>query len=85
MKLIPLDDRLLIKPDEVEEKIGSIVIPEESRQKQTTGVILAAGPTVDEPLLCPGARVLYGKYAGIEFESLQIIREADALCVVEES
>lgn len=44
-KLIPTNDRILIKPvDEGEQMYGSIVIPDMGKEKPEMGEVLATGP-----------------------------------------
>lgn len=87
--LMPLRDRVLIRPDKAEEKTaGGIIIPDTAKEKPQRGVVVAAGPgKKDEPVTVkPGNAVLYGKYAGTEIkidgEDLLIVRESDILAVL---
>jgi len=82
MKLKPLQDWVLIKSLEPEEKTaGGIIIPESAKEKPTEGIVLAVGPgkyksdKEDEKkkkfvptVLKPGQRIIYGKYSAREFE-----------------
>ncbi|BCS90061.1 co-chaperone GroES [Pseudodesulfovibrio sediminis] len=94
MKLKPLNDRVLVKRIEMEEKTaGGIYIPDSAKEKPSKGVIVAAGPgklddagkrvdmTVKE-----GDTVLFAKYAGteiaIEGEEHLVMREEDILAIV---
>lgn len=91
----PLDDRVLVKPQEAEEKTASgIYLPEGAKEKPQHGKIVAAGPgklnddggraklTVKK-----GDTVLYGKYAGTEIDidgvTHMIMRESELLGVME--
>ncbi len=91
----PLDDRLVVKPSEPEEKTaGGIVLPDTAKEKPQRGEVTATGPG---KLLDSGSRaamlvkvgdlVMYGKYSGTEIEvageKLVILRESDVLAVVE--
>ncbi|XP_072953289.1 20 kDa chaperonin, chloroplastic-like [Typha angustifolia] len=75
--LKPLNDRVLIKVAEVEEKTaGGLLLTEATKEKPSIGTVIAVGPgPLDEegnrkPLtLTPGSTVLYSKYAGSEFKS----------------
>ena len=45
MKLRPLDDRVIVKPSEAEEKTaGGIVLPDTAKEKPLTGKVIATGP-----------------------------------------
>lgn len=96
MKLKPLDDRVVVKPKEAEEKTaGGIVLPETAKEKPLMGKIVFTGPG---KLLDDGSRskmsvkkndtVLFGKYSGSEIEiegkEYKILRESEILGVVEE-
>ena len=74
MKIIPIGHRVLIKPDKIEEKIGSIYIAktvqEKEQQAQVSGVILGMGADCyreyDVPWCKIGDKVLYQRYAGMK-------------------
>lgn len=95
MKIRPLQDRVLVKRIEEEEKTkGGIIIPDTAKEKPQMGVITAAGKgkKTEEGKLLPldvkaGDKVLFSKYAGtevkVEGDELLIMREDDILGVVE--
>jgi len=77
----PLDMRVLILPDPVEEKHGSIFLPEavkeQERYAQMTGTLVALGENAWEEAAArspnfkrpqPGDRVMIAKYGGILFK-----------------
>ena len=84
MKVQPLDERVLVKPIEHEEKVGSIIIPDTAKEKPMTGEIVAVG-TDDElkKLVKVGDKVIFGKYAGEEIkiagEKHLLVSRADIL------
>ena len=95
MKLKPLDDRIIIKQSEAEEKTaGGIILPDAAQEKPQIGKVVAVGPG---KLLDDGKRakmsvkkkdeVIYGKYSGSEVEydsdKYVILRESDVLGIVE--
>ena len=95
MKLVPLEDRIVDKPQEAEEKTaGGIVLPDTAREKPLMGTVIAVG---SGKLLDNGNRaamnvkkndvVLYGKYSGsdieIDGEDYKILRESEVLGIVE--
>jgi chaperonin GroES len=94
MKVRPLQDRILIRRVEEEEKTaGGIIIPDSAKEKPQEGVIVAAGrgKVRDDGNITPldvavNDRVLFGKYAGtdvtVDAEELVILREEDILAVV---
>jgi len=92
----PLDDRVLVKRIEAEEKTaGGIVLPDTAKEKPQKGKVIAAGPG---KLLESGERgamnvkvgdeVLFGKYSGSEVkisgEEYIIMRESDILARIED-
>lgn len=91
----PLDDRILVKPNEAETKTKSgIFLPEGAKEKPMMGKVIATGPgkLTDsgkraEVGVKKGDTVVYGKYAGTEVdidgEQHMIIRESELLGVVE--
>ena len=71
MNVKPLSDRVLILPMAAEEKtVGGIIIPDTAKEKPLQGKVVAVGNgTKDEEMvIAVGDQVLYGKYAGTEFE-----------------
>ena len=94
-KLVPLGDRLVIKPVVQEEVLASgLVIPDTAKEKPQQGEVIAAGPgRIDDngkriPLdVKAGDRVLYAKYSGQEIKIDQqeyiVLSERDVLCKVE--
>ena len=90
----PLDDRIVIKEIEAEEKTsGGIVLPDTAREKPQRGRVVAVGPgkLLDngnraEIGLKEGDEVLFGKYAGTEIklngEEIKILRESDVLAKI---
>jgi chaperonin GroES len=95
MKIRPLQDRILVKRIEEEEKTkGGIIIPDTAKEKPSEGKVMAVGKgKVDDdgkirPLdVKKGDRVLFSKYSGAEVtvdgEELIIIREDDVLGICE--
>ena len=89
MNIQPLSDRFLIEPTAAEEVTASgIIIPDSAKEKPLQGTVLAVGQgTKDEPMILkPGDRVLFGKYAGSEFElegkKYLMMRQADVLATL---
>jgi len=95
MKIRPLQDRVIVKRvDEEEKSSGGIIIPDTAKEKPQEGKVVAVGKgKVNEdgkvhPLdVKSGDKILFGKYAGteikIEGEEHLILREDDILGVVE--
>ena len=90
-KITPLHDRVIVKPNSVEEVTsGGIIIPDTAKEKPMRGTVIAVGPgKPDEPTSVQvDDIVLYGKYAGtevsIEGEDFLIMRESDILGVITE-
>jgi chaperonin GroES len=95
MKIRPLQDRIIVKRVQEEEKTkGGIIIPDTAKEKPIEGKVIAAGNgKVQEdgkvrPLdVKAGDRILFSKYAGTEIkidgEEHLIMREDDILGVIE--
>lgn len=94
MSVKPLEDRVLVKPDEAETKTASgLYLPESSKERPIQGKVVSAGPG---KLLDNGQRarmsvnkgdtVVYSKYAGNEIEikgvKHLILRETELLGVI---
>src|SRR5688500_6065459 len=95
MNLQPLDDRIVVRPNESEETTASgLVIPDTAKEKPQQGEVLAVGPgrrseTTGEiiPLdVAVGDTVVYSKYGGTEItsggEDLLILTSRDVLAKV---
>ena len=91
----PLDDRVLVKPQEPETKTASgIFLPETAKEKPVRGTVVAVGPGKlnDNGDRSPvsvkvGDTVIYGKYSGTEVDingnEHMIMRESELLGVIE--
>lgn len=94
-KLVPLHDRIVIKPIVQEEVLASgIVIPDTAKEKPQQGEVVAVGPgRLDDagkriPMdVKKGDRILYAKYTGqevkIDGEEYIVLSEKDVLCKLE--
>ena len=95
MKIRPLQDRIIVKRIEEEEKSkGGIIIPDTAKEKPQEGKVVAVGKgkVSEDGKITPldvkvNDRVLFGKYSGSEInidgEEHLIMREDDILGVVE--
>ncbi len=96
MNLKPLDDRIVVRPNEAETQTASgLVIPDTAKEKPQQGEVLAVGPgkrseTTGDVIpvdIKVGDTVLYSKYGGTEVavdgEDLLVLNSRDVLAVVE--
>ena len=95
MKIRPLQDRVIVKRIEEEEKSkGGIIIPDTAKEKPQEGKVIAVGKgkANDDGKITPldvkvNDRILFGKYSGTEInidgEEHLIMREEDILGVIE--
>jgi chaperonin GroES len=95
MKIRPLQDRVIIKRIEEEEKSkGGIIIPDTAKEKPQEGKVVGVGKgkSDENGKLIPlevkvNDRVLFGKYSGTEInidgEEHLILREEDILGIIE--
>jgi chaperonin GroES len=90
LKIQPLEDRVVVMPDDEGETMrGGLYIPDTAKEKPTQGEVLAVGPgRVEKGARVPmevkvGDKVLYGKYSGtnitLEGEEVVIIKASDIL------
>jgi chaperonin GroES len=94
LNLKPLDDRIVVEPQEAEEMTaGGIVLPDTAKEKPQRGTVLAVGPgkLLDNGeratlSVAVGDEVIYGKYSGTDVEvggrDVKILRESDVLAKV---
>ena len=95
MKLKPLNDRVLVKRLESEEKTaGGLYIPDTAKEKPSKGEVVAVGPgkTADDGKVMAmtvkaGDQVLFNKYAGTEVKldgvEHLVMREDDILAIIQ--
>ena len=95
MKIRPLQDRVIIKRIEEEEKSkGGIIIPDTAKEKPQEGKVIAVGKgkvNEDGKLITLDVkvndRILFGKYSGTEInidgDEHLIMREEDILGILE--
>ncbi|WP_294513913.1 co-chaperone GroES [uncultured Bilophila sp.] len=94
MSLKPLNDRVLVKRLESEERTASgLYIPDTAKEKPSKGEVVAVGPGkhADDGKLVPmtvkvGDMVLFNKYAGTEVKidgaEHLVMREDDILAII---
>jgi chaperonin GroES len=95
VKLKPLEDRVVVKALEEEEKTASgIVLPDTAKEKPMKGKVLAVGEgKYEEGKRVPvdvkvGDVVIYGKYSGTEYKTpdgdeVLILRASEILAIVQ--
>ncbi|MDE2888775.1 MAG: co-chaperone GroES [Gemmatimonadota bacterium] len=96
VKVKPLGDRVLVRPQEEEEQVkGGIIIPDTAKEKPQRGDVVAVGDgKLDDSgkrialSVSSGDVVLYGKYSGTEVrlddEDHLIMSESDILAIIED-
>lgn len=94
MKIRPLSDRIVVKPNSAESNSpGGIIIPAIAQEKPQFGSVVSVGPgKIAENgqrivmSIVEGDTVLYGKYSGIEvtIDNVEyiVMHESDVLAVV---
>ncbi|MCK5540321.1 MAG: co-chaperone GroES [Deltaproteobacteria bacterium] len=94
MNIRPLQDRIIVKRLEEEDKTaGGIIIPDAAKEKPMQGEVMAVGngKVTEDGKVLPldvkvGDKILFGKYAGTEVkldgEDYLIMREDDVLGVL---
>jgi chaperonin GroES len=94
MKLVPLEDRVVVKVLEQEEKTSSgIVLPDTAKEKPSKATVLAIGPGRydDSGKLLPmpvkvGDIVVFSKYGGTELkldgEDYLVLRASDIIGIL---
>jgi chaperonin GroES len=95
MKVRPLNDRIIVKRLEEEEKTkGGIIIPDSAKEKPVEGKVIAVGDgrINKEGKKIPmeikkGDRILFAKYGGSEIkmdgEEYLMMKEDDVLAIIE--
>ena len=90
MKLLPLGERVVLKPLAAEETTKSgIVLPGSEKEKPQQAEVVAVGPGTDDVKMEVkiGDKVIYSKYAGtnveIDDEEYIIVKQDDILAICE--
>jgi chaperonin GroES len=90
----PLQDRVLIKVDEVAESTtGGLLLTGANKEQPTIGTVVAVGPghkngdEVTTPASTVGSKVMYQKFSGAEFEGAGgakyiVVRDSDIIATV---
>ena len=93
LKIHPLEDRVVIWPDDEGETMrGGLYIPDTAKEKPTQGEVVAVGPgRVEKGDRIPvdvkvGDKVLYGKYSGtnitLDGTEVVIVKSSDILAKI---
>lgn len=94
--LVPMNDRILVKRDEEEERsIGGIVIPDTAKEKPVRGTVIAVGNgkrlksgQIQALTVKVGDKLYFGKYSGTEIKldgkEYLIMREDDVLALIKD-
>ncbi len=95
MKFKPLQDRVVVKRLESDEKSsGGIIIPDTAKEKPSEGEVISVGPgeLTEDGKLKPmnvkqGDKILFGKWSGTEVkldgQDLLIMKESDIMGIIE--
>ena len=96
IKVRPLHDRIIVEriPEESEQRVGGIIIPDTAKEKPQQGRVVAAGTgkVKDDGKVLPldvraGDLILFGKYSGQEIKldgnDYLIMREDEVLGVID--
>ena len=96
MKIRPLDDRVVVKVLDAEEKTdGGIVLPDTAKEKPSRGEVVAigVGRLLESGDRAPmavskGDTVLFGRYSGNEIKisgkEHNVMRETEVLAIIED-
>jgi chaperonin GroES len=93
IKIHPLEDRVVILPDDEAETLrGGLYIPDTAKERPTQGAVLAVGPGRIEKGqrvkmdVQAGDKVIYGKHSGTPYQvgddELIIIKASDILAKI---
>lgn len=90
MSIKPLNDRIVVKPLEAQEKSkGGIILTDGVKEKPQQGEVIATQLNKETPCVVNvGQIIVYGRYSGVEIETKEgeivlIMKEEDVLAIVE--
>jgi chaperonin GroES len=85
MKIKPLGENVLLRPEKPEEKTESgFVLPESADKPALFGIVEGCGKFVPEEIQV-GQKVVYAKYSGSEIGEFILINHKDILGIVNEN
>lgn len=89
MKVTPLEDRVLIKTAELEERTASgLFIPQTAQEKTQIGIVEAIGSDKETIKVKIGQKIMYDKYAGtgikVDGADYLILKSKDILAIIED-
>lgn len=95
MKIRPLFDRVVVKPEENKTTTNTgLVLPDTAKQKQEKGIVVAVadGTNFDgekiEMKVKVGDKIFFNKFAGVELkiegEDLIVMRQIDVIGVIDD-
>lgn len=80
-----IGDRVAVDVTPPKTTVGGLIIPEGAKNEAQEGTIVAVGPDVKSPLITPGQRVIFGRFAGTVFvrhgEQIKVVREEDIMLI----
>lgn len=83
----PIGDRVVIKVDEEDQKIGSIYLPDAAKDEKAQGTVIAVSKREEDGAINVGDKVIFGKYSGdeikIDGQNLRIVEQDDILAIIE--
>ncbi|MDE6529272.1 MAG: co-chaperone GroES [Lachnospiraceae bacterium] len=89
MKLVPLGDRVVLKPLAAEETTKSgIILPGQNKEKPQQAEVVAVGPGTEDVKMevKKGDQVIYSKYSGnevkIDDQDYIIVKQNDILAII---
>jgi len=93
MKISPLENRVLVKPDQAkEEKVGELFVPQTVEKNVVRGTVVSVGPgkllatgaglELALPLLKEGDEVLFRRGTGLDVDGFLLLEEYEVLAKV---
>jgi len=87
--IMPINDYILIKRVEAEEKTKSgIVLPSQAKEQPQIAKVIAVGPGTEDVKIVvkPGDKVIFGQYGGMDIkydgEEYKLVRQGDVYATV---
>lgn len=95
MKIVPVNDHLLVERLKAEEKVGRLYLPGNVKEQQV-GVIVSVSQVIhkdygatNDPIYKPGMKVLFSKYAGFDAEigthTVFLVKKEEVLAIIEDA
>jgi chaperonin GroES len=86
MKIIPIGDRILVEPEAMQEQVGGIHLPDQSKKTARQGTVVELGIEAANKDIRKGDKVMLAQFGGMELnvneKKYVVLHVDDVACVL---